>query len=74
MAQSNLGLMYATGQGVPENYVLAHMWLNLARAQGQAKAKALLDMLIPRMTKAQIAEAQRMATEWQEKHSSSTAD
>ncbi len=69
-----LGGMYDDGEGVPENYVLAHMWLNLARAQGLANAKTALDLLIPKMTNAQIAEAQRMAAEWHEKHSSSTAD
>ena len=30
MAQNNLGLMYALGQDVPQNYVFAHMWLNIA--------------------------------------------
>ena len=73
-AQFLLGGMYDDGEGVPENYVLAHMWLNLARAQGLANAKTALDLLIPKMTNAQIAEAQRMAAEWHEKHSSSTAD
>lgn len=29
-AQNNLGRMYANGQGVPRDYVRAHMWLNLA--------------------------------------------
>ena len=28
-AQSNLGLMYEHGQGVPQDYVSAHMWLSL---------------------------------------------
>jgi TPR repeat protein len=26
----NLGTMYAKGMGVPQDYVLAHMWFNLA--------------------------------------------
>ena len=30
-AQYNLGLMYSNGQGVPQDYVLAHMWLNCNR-------------------------------------------
>ncbi|MFN2150265.1 MAG: SEL1-like repeat protein, partial [Anaerolineales bacterium] len=34
MAQYNLGLMYSKGRGVPQDYVKAHMWLNLAAAQG----------------------------------------
>ena len=32
-AQYNLGLMYANGEGVPQDYVAAHMWFNLAGAQ-----------------------------------------
>ncbi|WP_352864873.1 hypothetical protein [Mesorhizobium sp. M1329] len=30
--------MYATGQGVPQDYVLAYMWSNLAAAQGHEVA------------------------------------
>jgi len=37
-AQSNLGVMYAQGQGVPKDIVLAYMWFNLAAAQGHANA------------------------------------
>jgi TPR repeat protein len=33
-AQNNLGFMYYKGTGVPQDYVLAHMWWNLAAAQG----------------------------------------
>ena len=29
-AQYNLGVLYAKGQGVPQAYVQAHMWFNLA--------------------------------------------
>ena len=34
--------MYSTGQGVPQDYVLAHMWYNLAAEQGHASAQASL--------------------------------
>jgi len=33
-AEINLGVMYANGQGVAQNYVRAHMWFNLAAANG----------------------------------------
>ena len=33
VAQFVLGEMYAFGQGVPEDIVRAHMWLNLSEAQ-----------------------------------------
>jgi len=32
-AQSYLAALYMLGQGVPKDYVLAYMWLNLAAAQ-----------------------------------------
>ena len=67
LAQRNLGLMYANG-GVPLDYVQAHMWLNLAAAQGWGDAAKDRDIIAKRMTPAQIAEAQRMAREWLEKH------
>jgi uncharacterized protein len=69
-AQSNLGLMYEHGQGVPQDYVSAHMWLNLAatsRATDLAardQAAKERDMLAAKMTPAQIAEAQRLASKW----------
>ena len=64
-AQTSLGFMYEDGtEGVPQDYTLAHMWLNLAAAQGRPAAKIELDKLTSKMTAQQIAEAQRMAREW----------
>ena len=34
VAQFNLGIMYVLGIGVPEDYVKAHMWFSLAKAEG----------------------------------------
>jgi hypothetical protein len=50
------------------------MWTNLARAQGNEVAGENMQLLINRMTPEQIAEAQRLATEWQVKHSSTEGD
>jgi TPR repeat protein len=63
-AQHNLGSMYDNGQGVPQDYVLAHMWFNLAAAQGREIAKGLRDIAAKNMTREQLAEAQRLAREW----------
>ena len=38
-AQSDLGSMYREGLSVPQDYVEAYMWFNLAAAQGHGKAK-----------------------------------
>jgi uncharacterized protein len=60
-AQNHLGVMYVHGQGVPQNYVLAHMWANLAAAHGLELASATRDLAAAKMTPAQITEAQRLA-------------
>jgi TPR repeat protein len=60
-AQSNLGFMYAIGQGVTKDYVCAHMWCNLAASNGHRIASENLDKIAKGMTPAQIDEAQDMA-------------
>ncbi len=65
--QAWLGLMYSYGQGVPQNDVMAHMWLNLAVAQGGKIGKTSQerrDEIAKRMTRAEIAQAQKLAREW----------
>ena len=69
-AQTFLGVMYRYGQGVPQDYVLAHMWFNLAAVQGDDSGQAAArerDGISKLMTPAQIAEAQKLAREWQPK-------
>ena len=66
-AQLCLGSMYATGKGVPQDYVRAHMWFNLSAAQGNENAENARDNIAKRLTPAQIAEAQKLAREWQPK-------
>ena len=65
--QYSLGLMYTKGEGVPQDYVRAHMWFNLSAAQGNQVAAGERDHFAKRMTPAQIAEAQKLAREWQPK-------
>jgi len=49
--------------------VLAHMFYNLAEAQGQENAQVNKGVIEQRMTREQIAEAQRLSREWLEAHS-----
>jgi hypothetical protein len=63
-AQLRLGHLYEAGQGVPQNFVEAHRWYNLAAAEGEASAAAARDGLMKRMTPEQVAAAQRLAAEW----------
>jgi uncharacterized protein len=66
-SQYKLGLMYVNGLGVPQDYVLAHMWFNLAAAMEYKYAATNRDMLAAKMTPEQIAEAQKLAREWEAK-------
>jgi TPR repeat protein len=73
-AQYNLAVMYDNGRGVLQDYVQAHKWYNLAasryarwEADVGASAARNRDRLTARMTPAQIAEAQKMAREWEPK-------
>ncbi len=71
-AQYRLGFMYADGEGVAQDYVLSHMWFNLAAAHlpadvVQESAATQRSIIEPSMTPAQVAEAQRLAREWKPK-------
>ena len=64
LAQSSLGHQYFTGTGVPRDLVQALMWLELATDRGDARAIENRDRIARSMTPAQIAEAQKLASEW----------
>jgi uncharacterized protein len=70
-AQINLGVMYADGRSVPQDYVRAYMWWSLAAAHSMGDEQKLAtdnrEAVASRMTPAQIAEAQRLASEWKPK-------
>jgi TPR repeat protein len=59
--------MYLKGRGVPQDYVLAHMWFNLSAAQNHPRAVTDREQVEKLMTPAQIAEAQKLAQEWKPK-------
>jgi TPR repeat protein len=70
IAKYDLGVMYKFGWGVPQDYVIAHMWFNLAAADGGnfgAMSTQNRDELSSKMTSSQIAEAQKLAREWKPK-------
>ena len=45
MAQANLGALYATGQGVPEDHAQALQWFRKAAEKGNAPAQSNLGLL-----------------------------
>ena len=68
-AQHSLGSMYYVGEGVPQDYVQVHMWFNLAASRAsdadvREEMAMFRDRVAAKMTSAQIAEAQRLASEW----------
>ena len=65
--QFNLGVMYSKGQGVPQDYVLAHMWFNLSSSQGITTAIKGRNIAEKKMTKQQIDKAQELARNWKPK-------
>ena len=68
LAQFALGNMYYLGQGVARNYVQAYKWFSLYKSQMTSEAKKvdqLFNILESQMTKGQIAEAQKLARQFQ---------
>ena len=68
-AQFNLGVLYASGNGVAQDNASAYLWFSLAasRATGDERADYLSyrDRVAPLLTPQQIADAQHRAREWQ---------
>lgn len=65
-SMANLGILYVQGRGVLQDYVFGYAWLSLAQAAGMEGADQLLDLLLPTLTPAQVAEAQEVSQElWQ---------
>ena len=60
-AQHNLGVMHTNGWGVLKDSLLAHMWLNIAGANGHEGAGESRDTLERDMTRAEISRATKLA-------------
>jgi TPR repeat protein len=67
LAQSNLAHMHANGLGVAQNDVEAHKWWTLAAVSGFEGARQLRAKLEPRMSRDQLADAYRRASDWVKK-------
>ena len=70
-AQFNLGLKYATGDGVKQqSLVFAYVWVSLAAPRAnEAGGKRYLgvrDRVAARMSPAEVADAQRLASDWEQ--------
>jgi len=80
-AQRGLGDAYAKGQGVQQDYIQAHMWINIAKTQmnqqnvsntvrsiGDSIMLSKLSNIEANMSSYQIELAQDLALEWMESH------
>jgi hypothetical protein len=63
-SQFALAQLYEQGMGVPQSYLRAHLFYNLAGSKGLAEAREARDALAAKMSVAQVAEAQRLALNW----------
>ena len=63
-AMAALGRAFAKGLGVPQDFLEAHKWLNLAAARGDAKALAERDALAKEMTVEERAKARKLLRAW----------
>ena len=62
-----MGAKYAKGQGVPQDYVSAHMWWNLSGSNGNEDAVKNRNLVEKSMSKTQIEKAQEVARNWKPK-------
>jgi hypothetical protein len=67
-AQATLGAYYWAGRGVPTDLSKAYFWSILAQAGGDAGSKYRIAVLTPRMSRAQIMDAQQQADDWLKQH------
>lgn len=64
VAQYNLGVSYADGDGVAKDIILAYAWFNIAAAGGNADALKGRGIAESRLPGNQLAEAQRLSSNW----------
>ena len=56
--------MFFKGRGVLQDYVLAHLWVNLSSSQGIKNAIKVRNEIEKKMTKQQIEKAKELARNW----------
>ncbi len=63
----NLALMYRNGEVVLQDSVYAHMWWNIASANGSKEGSENRDLIVKQMTPSQIEKAQELARQCMKK-------
>lgn len=68
-AQADLGYLYAKRENkVPQDYLIAYKWLELAAQQGDRMAPRDLEDVKKEMSPDQIEKAEQLVQEWKQKH------
>ena len=65
-AQFNLGVMYASGEGLPKDYIKAYAWSSIAAMQGIDRAQRVKEFVAQDMTHNQIYKAQNLSRKYWE--------
>ena len=60
-AQESLGYMYHSGDGVLQDYKMAHMWFNIAASLGDKSAAKSREIIEKKMSSSDISKAQDLA-------------
>ena len=60
-AQYRLGIIYANGRGVSQNYIQAYMWACVAKVNGNEVSKEMIKKLDAIMSQENIQKAQKLA-------------
>jgi hypothetical protein len=68
LAQSDLGVMCANGEGLKQDWVQAYKWFSLAGMGGSEEIIKIMKSLEEKMTPDEIEAAKMLAREWVEKH------
>ena len=71
-AQIGLGVMYERGEGVPQDYKESYKWYNIVAAGGDLDAANNRDFVAGKLSRREIAEAERLSREWVKKPAQAT--
>ena len=64
----DMGEMYWKGLGVSQNNIRACMWWKIGALHGDKESERLLDTVTEKMNSSHVAEVQKLAQEWMQKH------
>ncbi len=64
----DMGEMHLKGLGVPQNNIQACMWWRLGALYGDKESEKLFNIAAAKMKSSHVAEAQKLAQEWIQKH------